>query len=267
MTSVCSAISIEEFQGDPRRQQIVDEMHAIMGIAPHPFTEHCRMGHGRNRRAEIEGGKHLEYPWAIVHGDFKPGMTVLDAGCGRGIFQYYLARKGCRVSCCDIDGFRSRKLLKLQRFAHGLHLAPRPDLASRLRRNARSFGVDVDYHIEPMQRLTWPDATFDRVCSISVLEHIQPQSEQKAAVQELTRVLKPGGLMILTLDYTEKPGRTKADAFSPTDVARVIDWSGLRPVEKPIYEVAGGWDAYLTRFSKLLGPKFDYGFFTLILAK
>jgi 2-polyprenyl-3-methyl-5-hydroxy-6-metoxy-1,4-benzoquinol methylase len=266
--SVCSVISVDEFQRDPRRQQIVDEMHAMMGIAPHPFGQHCRMGHGRNRRTEIEGGKHLEYPWAIVHGDFKPGMTVLDAGCGRGAFQYYLARKGYRVSACDIDGFRSRKLLKLQRLAHGLHLAPKPDLTSRLRRNGRFFGVNVDYHIEPMQHLTWPDATFDRVCSISVLEHIQPQCEQKKAVQELARVLKSGGLMLLTLDYSEKPGSTKVDAFSPADVERMIGWSGLKPIEKPAYEIAGGWDAYLAKFSKFLGlPKLDYSYFTLILAK
>ena len=265
--SLCSVISVEEFQRDPRWQQIVDEMHAMMGIAPHPFGQHCRMGHGRNRRAEIEAGKHMEYPWAIVNGDFRPGMTVLDAGCGRGIFQYYLARKGYRVSGCDIDGFRSRKLLKLHRLAHGLHLAPEPDLTSRLRRNGRFFGVDVDYHIEPMQHLTWPDATFDRVCSISVLEHIQPQSEQKKAIEELARVLKPGGRMLLTLDYTEKPGTTKADAFSPADVERVIGWSGLKPVEKPVYDV-GGWEDYLARFAKFNGlPKFDYSFFTLVLVK
>ena len=243
-------------------------MHAMMGIAPHPLGQHCRMGHGRNRRAEIEAGKHLEYPWAIVHGDFRPGMTILDAGCGRGVLQYYLARKGYRVSGCDIDGFRSRKLLKLQRFAHELHLAPEPDLTSRLRRNGHFFGVDVDYHIEPMQHLTWPDATFDRVCSISVLEHIQPQSEQKQAVQELARVLKPGGLMLLTLDYSETPGSAKADAFSPADVERVIGWSGLKPIEEPAYEIAGGWDAYLAEVSKFFGlTKLDYSFFTLILAK
>src|ERR1051326_4225198 len=266
--SVCSVISVEEFQRDPRRQQMVDEMHAMMGVAPHSFGQHCRMGHGRNRRAEIEAGKHMEYPWAIVHGDFKPGMSVLDAGCGRGILQYYLARKGYRVSGCDIDGFRSRKLLRLQRVAHSLHLAPEPDLTSRLRRNGRFFGVGVDYHIEPMQRLTWSDATFDRVCSISVLEHIQPQSEQKKAVEELSRVLKPGGLMILTLDYSEKPGSSKPDAFSPADVERLIAWSALKPIEKPVYQAPGGWETYMAAFRKFLElPKFDYSFFTLVMAK
>jgi ubiquinone/menaquinone biosynthesis C-methylase UbiE len=126
----------------------------------------------------------------------------------------------------------------------------------------------VDYHIEPMQRLTWPDATFDRVCSISVLEHIQPPEEQKKAVQELVRVLKPGGLLILTLDYSEKPGSGKLDAFSPADVQRLIGWSGLVPVHKPVYEAPGGWERYMAGFRKFVQvPDFDYSFFTLVLAK
>lgn len=265
--SACSVISVEEFERDPRQKQIVAEMHAMMGVPDHPFGRHCRMGHGRLRRAEIEGGKHLEYPWAVVYGNFKPGMRVLDAGSGRGILQYYLARKGCRMSACDIDGFRSRKFLKLHRFFHRLRLAPAPDLTSRLRKNARFFGVEVDYHIEPMQSLTWPDATFDRVYSISVLEHIQPPEEQLRAVQQMARVLKPGGLMLLTLDYVERPTAGKADVFLPENVEQVIRWSGLKPVESPIYEV-GGWDEYLTRLAGFLGvPKCQYSAFTLVLSK
>ncbi len=265
--SACSVISVEEFESDARHKQIVAEMHALMGVADHPLGRHCRMGHGRLRRAEIEGGKHLEYPWAVGYGDFKPGMRVLDAGSGRGILQYYLARKGCRMSACDIDGFRSRKFLKLHRFFHRLRLAPAPDLTSRLRKNARFFGVDVDYHIEPMQNLSWPDETFDRVYSISVLEHIQPPEEQRQAVQQMARVLKRGGLMLLTLDYVERPTAGKADVFLPENVEQVILWSGLKPVESPIYEV-GGWDDYLVRLAGFLGvPKCQYSAFTLVLAK
>lgn len=265
--SACSAISVAEFERDERFRRILGEMHALMGVKDHPFGRHCRMGHGRLRRAEIEGGKHLEYPWAVVHGDFQPGQRVLDAGSGRGILQYYLARKGCRVSACDIDGFRSRKLLRLHRWLHGLHLAPAPDLTSRLRKNARFFGVDIDYHIEPMQNLSWPDGTFDRVVSISVLEHLQPPSEQQRAVRQMARVLKPGGLMLLTLDYVERATDGKPDVFLPADVARVIEWSGLDPVDRPVYDV-GGWDDYLKRLADFFKvPECRYSAFTLVLAK
>lgn len=263
----CGVISVEEFETRPEYSRILGEMHSMMRIGPHPLGRHCRMGHGRLRRAEIEGGKHLEYPWAVVHGDFQPGMRVLDAGCGRGIFQYYLARLGCCVSGCDIDGFRSKRFLRLHRFLHSLHLAPPPDLTARLRRNARFFGVEIDYHIEPMQELSWPDDTFDRVCSISVLEHLQPSDEQRRAVRQMARVLKPGGLMILTLDYVERPIQGKTDLFLPADIGRIVGWSGLRPVEPPSFDV-GEWDAYLVKLARFYGvPHCRYSAYTLVLSK
>lgn len=265
--NTCSVISFESFQTDPRYREILGEMHAMMRQADHPPGHHCRMGRGRLRRAEIEGGKHLEYPWAVIHGDFQQGMRVLDAGCGRGIFQYYLAMKGCRAAGCDIDGFRSKKILKIHRALHRVGLAPTPDLTSRLRANARFFGVDVDYHIEPMQALTWPDGTFDRVVSISVLEHIQPADEQKRAVEQLSRVLKRGGLMVLTLDYVERVILGKSDIFTRADVERLVAWSGLTPVEPLSFEV-GDWDSYLTGLAKFYGiPKCHYSAFTLVLRK
>ncbi len=263
----CSVISFDEFRRDPRYAGILGEMHAMMNQSDHPMGHHCRMGHGRLRRAEIEGGKHLEYPWAAIHGDFQPGQNVLDAGCGRGIFQYYLARLGCRVSGCDLDGFRSKRVLRWQRALHRLHLAPVPDLTSRLRANARVFHVDVDYHIEPMQELTWPDATFDRVASISVLEHIQPAFEQQRAVKQLVRVLKPGGLMVLTLDYVERPIPGKSDIFTRTDVERLVAWSGLAPVATMSFDV-GDWDRYLAGLAEFYGvPHCAYSAFTLVLKK
>lgn len=264
---VCSVIDPEEFSENPKFRRIVTEMHDLMDVADHPLGRHCRMGHGRLRRAEIEGGKHLEYPWAVVHGDFRPGLRVLDAGSGRGIFQYYLAKLGCKMSACDIDGFRSKRFLKLHRLFHRFKLAPAPDLTSRLRKNARFFGVDVDYHIEPMQALSWPDGTFDRVCSISVLEHVQPADEQKRAVEQLSRVLKPGGLMILTLDYVERAIPGKADIFTSAEVKRLVEWSGLKPVT-PLSFDAGNWDEYLSRLAVFYGvPKCHYSAFTLVLSK
>lgn len=263
----CSVIPLDEFEKDARYRKIVSEMHAMMDIPDHPLGRHCRMGHGRLRRAEIEGGKHLEYPWAVIHSGFEPGMRVLDAGCGRGILQYYLARRGCRMSCCDIDGFRSKKLLKIHRLLHKLRLAPPPDLTSRLRKNAQFFGVEIDYHIESMQNLSWPDKHFDIVYSISVLEHIKPPEEQRRAVQEMARVLKRGGQMLLTVDYAASTPEGACDAFLPDDIRRIIEWSGLIPMEPPAFDIEG-WGGHLDRLGKTLSVlKCHYSAFTLVLAK
>lgn len=263
----CAPISVDEFESDPRYREVLDEMHGMMGIADHPLGRRCKLGHGRRRRAEIEGGKHLEYPWAVVHGDFQPGCLALDAGCGRGILMYYLASKGVRMAACDIDCFRSKKILKIQQFLHRLHLSPAPDMTSRFRSSARSFGVDIDFHIEPIQRLSWPSEQFDRVFSISVLEHIQPAEEQRRAVQEMARVLKRGGRMILTLDYAARRTEGKDDVFLPEDVRRVIDWSKLEPLEPPKFDV-GDWDIHLNRLAEFFSvPECLYSAYTLVLKK
>ena len=64
---------------------------------------------------------------------------------------------------------------------------------------------DVDYK-EDLRRLSFPDATFDMVYASHVLEHID---DDEAAIKEVYRVLKPGGIAILpvpinaphTVDY------------------------------------------------------------------
>lgn len=44
-------------------------------------------------------------------------------------------------------------------------------------------------------RLPWPDASFDAVVSIEVVEHVE---DQFAFLRELARIAKPGGLVIVT---------------------------------------------------------------------
>jgi ubiquinone/menaquinone biosynthesis C-methylase UbiE len=68
--------------------------------------------------------------------------------------------------------------------------------------------------IEDGQKLSFKDNTFDKIFSISVLEHIPSNGDSKT-IKELSRVLKKGGLLSLTVPY-DKRGRTeyrKTSAF------------------------------------------------------
>ena len=53
------------------------------------------------------------------------------------------------------------------------------------------------------ENLDFPDNEFDFVFSISVLEHVK---NPKKALQEMYRVLKPGGKLLLGIDYFHAPG-------------------------------------------------------------
>lgn len=63
------------------------------------------------------------------------------------------------------------------------------------------------------RRLTYPDAEFDVVYSISVLEHI-PEGGDSEAAREIGRVLKPGGLAIVEVPYAHQA----FDTFTEGDV-------------------------------------------------
>ena len=56
-------------------------------------------------------------------------------------------------------------------------------------------GIPVDYGVDLLQRLPYNDASFDIVLLIEVIEHLE---NHRVALGELARVLKPGGVLILT---------------------------------------------------------------------
>lgn len=81
------------------------------------------------------------------------------------------------------------------------------------------------FHIEYMHadltRLPFPDASFDLVSCISVLEHMPPDTRTRG-VQEMARVLKPGGQLLLTYDLQERDLTRElvaASALDPIELA------------------------------------------------
>jgi SAM-dependent methyltransferase len=81
-----------------------------------------------------------------------------------------------------------------------LHIAPEPPIAFRLRslKHLDYVAADrddprADVHMD-ITRIPYPEASFDVICCSHVLEHI-PQD--RTAMRELCRVLKPDGWTIL----------------------------------------------------------------------
>jgi ubiquinone/menaquinone biosynthesis C-methylase UbiE len=100
----------------------------------------------------------------------KPGMTVLELGCGTGSFTRELARSGADVVAIDV----SLELLEIAK--------------------ANSSAPNVQYQIQNAYALSYPDAIFDSVVGSSVLHHLEIED----ALREIYRVLKPGGAIYFT---------------------------------------------------------------------
>jgi ubiquinone/menaquinone biosynthesis C-methylase UbiE len=127
--------------------------------------------------------RQLEYSLAldVLLEHLRPGDRYLDAGSGVTPLGHILAAKAVQTDACDAN---QRLIDELRRF--------RPEDV---------FGSRVKYATQDLTRLSYADEMFDAVSCISVLEHI-PAPFDQAAVREMLRVLKPGGVLVLTVDFT-----------------------------------------------------------------
>jgi SAM-dependent methyltransferase len=127
-----------------------------------------------------------------------------------------------------------------QRFAKELrpfeHLFAGTNYRAAGYRPARTFGVyNCDYD-EDIQRLSFPDAQFDLVICLEVLEHVR---DPFSASREIVRVLRDGGRLLLTVPfiagYHGKSGASAAHDDYP-DLWRFTD-EGLRQLFAPLREL------------------------------
>jgi SAM-dependent methyltransferase len=108
------------------------------------------------------------------------GERVLDMGCGGGRHAFALYKAGARVVALDRDAAELGDVA-------GMFAALAPEVPSA----AGASAVRGDAY-----RLPFADASFDKIIAAEVLEHLP---EDGRAMAELARVLKPGGLIAVTV--------------------------------------------------------------------
>ena len=89
---------------------------------------------------------------------------------------------------------------------------------------ARRYGTSINFNVANIARLPFADETFDYVYSISVLEHMA-KGEDVMAVKEMSRVLKKGGTMLVTVDFS--PVKMERKAYTKEETLEFIAASGL----------------------------------------
>ncbi len=117
-----------------------------------------------------DGKRRIVRRWIGRLRPLAPEEVLLDFGAGTGLFAAEMAPR-CRVLA--LDSF--------------------PESLERLRRRLPPAQV-----IEPTAegRIPVPDASVDCVTALDVLEHVE---DDRAAVEEFRRVLRPGGLAVVTV--------------------------------------------------------------------
>jgi SAM-dependent methyltransferase len=153
-----------------------------------------------------------EYPWA---GSFaQPNDICLDAACGVSHpLKFYLLDRCKEVYANDID----KRLLSRVEMLKEINevYGEKADLDFK-------YSAKIKYSTASITDLPYNNNFFDKIYCISVLEHLHDHFNQRKALkkakvnnvlglfykkdlykslQEFNRILKPGGLLIITFDF------------------------------------------------------------------
>lgn len=79
------------------------------------------------------------------------------------------------------------------------------DLASEVVVKAATAHRRMQARVADVRHLDLPDESVDLIVSTSTLDHFQQPGDIECSLAELTRVLAPGGLMLVTLDNPRNP--------------------------------------------------------------
>lgn len=158
----------------------------------------------------------------LLRGRIAPGMRVVDMGCGAGRNLVYLLREGYDVHATDRD----------------------PEAVETVRALARSLAPALPadhFRVEPVEQSSFASATFDVVISNAVLHFARDHAHFDAMVQEMWRVLRPGGLFFARL----------ASSIGMAD--------RMQPLGEGRFQMPDGSDRYLVDEAKLMAATWRLG--------
>jgi len=138
------------------------------------FVTHETYTHGHARATVRQHGRRTaEEAAAFLLPELKPGMRLLDVGCGPGSITCGLAARLAPGEVIGID------------LSEDTLVNARADAAERGLANLR-------YQVASVYELPFEDRSFDAVFAHQVLQHLR---EPGAALAEMLRVLRPGGVL------------------------------------------------------------------------
>ena len=142
---------------------------------------------------------------------------ILDIGCGDGVWYLRLRKKGMDVIGIDLS-------------EHDL---------SKLKERAEKSNISCEILKTDAQKMPLGNNVFDKVYSISTFEHIE---NDEKAFEEVGRVLKPGGIFVISIPMKEVPFLTKIALNMPGPIKKF-------GYNKFVIE-AGNEEEYLNNFNK-----------------
>ena len=132
----------------------------------------------------------------------QPVARALNLGTGEGDYDGMIAQYCQQLMACDIN---------------------EADVAYARALNAGVPGLE--YAVEDALNLSFPDNTFDLLTSVDVIEHV---GQPERMIQEVSRVLKPGGIALITFPSLHFP-------FTYDPINRLLSYFTTRKISQGAY--------------------------------
>jgi SAM-dependent methyltransferase len=177
--------------------------------------------------------KHWEFAQAMYGlkrlGSLRPDAYAVGVGAGREHPIYYLTNHIAKVHATDIYGigdFNTSDAFS-EMLVHPEKFAPFPYREDHLVTQYMD-GCDLKY----------PNNSFDIAFSFSSIEHFGGHESAAKAMKEMARVLRPGGVLVLTTEAILN-GVTHPEFFLPAEIEQfLVRPSGLTLVEPIDYTIS-----------------------------
>ena len=183
-------------------------------------------------------------PWIAseIRERLKKKIALLDVGCGAGLLTNALALEGHAVTGIDLS-------------EQSLEVARKRDASGKVR-----------YVKANAYELPFPDASFDAVCAMDVLEHVE---QPERLIAEASRALKKGGLFFF---HT-----FNRNFLSYVVIIKGVEWCVQNaPKNMHVYplfikpkELRALCEGHQLRVERMFGlrPKLSWPFFQMLLTR
>ena len=141
-------------------------------------------------------------------------MCVLEVGAGTGRFTTLALERGFTLTATDVNS----TLLET--------------LGDKIRQMEAENRCRI--RVENLFQLTSPDGEYDFVYSINVIPRLESLNDQRAAIREVARTLRPGGCFLFNYRNSRSPYRfrVKRHTTSPEEIESALGEGNLRIVDK-----------------------------------